>query len=305
MELISDIINELIDTDKSISSPLLKTKVLAHRIQNQELYDWASNELSGYNPEKNLPSYRERKGKVVGTFINGNMQYTNQPLLTGGLEEELGVKFDSFNFNQSITSLEKLIAESEEGRLESGYSAEIISLISNYIQKMGNPYFQVINAKTVISTSAVTDIVSIIRNNLLDFMLKIDAEFGSLTEIEGLKSKNKEVSEIMQHTIINANGDGNVINTGDNANIQSKIVVTKGDKESLSNYLESIGIEIEDALELVEIVEQENIDTDGNFGTKTKEWVSRMISKSLDGTWHVGINAAGALLADAINAFYT
>ncbi|NLP59293.1 hypothetical protein, partial [Lutibacter sp. B1] len=36
MKLINDIINELVDTDKSINSPLLKTKVLASRLQNKE-----------------------------------------------------------------------------------------------------------------------------------------------------------------------------------------------------------------------------------------------------------------------------
>ena len=47
MELISQIINDLIDEEKSLNSALLKTKVLASRIQNQNLLDWINNELSG------------------------------------------------------------------------------------------------------------------------------------------------------------------------------------------------------------------------------------------------------------------
>jgi hypothetical protein len=37
MKLINVIINELIDTDKSISAPLLNTKVLASTFQNEGL----------------------------------------------------------------------------------------------------------------------------------------------------------------------------------------------------------------------------------------------------------------------------
>ncbi|MBK7490043.1 MAG: hypothetical protein IPI74_09620 [Bacteroidales bacterium] len=61
MKLINDIINELIDTEKSIVSPLLKTKVLASRLGNDVLLTWVSNELKGYENKDELPDYRKFK----------------------------------------------------------------------------------------------------------------------------------------------------------------------------------------------------------------------------------------------------
>ena len=66
MKLIHEIINELIDTDKSISSPLLKTKVLASRLQNDVLLNWVSYELKGYHTGGDLPDYRKYSGNITG-----------------------------------------------------------------------------------------------------------------------------------------------------------------------------------------------------------------------------------------------
>ena len=46
MELVSQIINDLVDDQKSLNSALLKTKVLASRIQNVELLYWVNNSES-------------------------------------------------------------------------------------------------------------------------------------------------------------------------------------------------------------------------------------------------------------------
>ena len=55
MNLVSQIINELIEPkDNSLNSALLKTKVLASRIQNTELLSWTNAELTGYNSIEEL-----------------------------------------------------------------------------------------------------------------------------------------------------------------------------------------------------------------------------------------------------------
>lgn len=55
MDLVSRIINELVDDKSSLNGALLKTKVLASRIGNQELIAWTNSELSGYDDESELP----------------------------------------------------------------------------------------------------------------------------------------------------------------------------------------------------------------------------------------------------------
>ena len=58
MNALRQIIEELSYDNKSLAGPLLKTKVLASRIKNQVVFNWASRELIGYRDEKELPAYR-------------------------------------------------------------------------------------------------------------------------------------------------------------------------------------------------------------------------------------------------------
>lgn len=307
MKLISDIINELVDTEKTIGSPLLKTKVLAHRVGSYELLEWVNKELEGYHDDDELPKYRQGLGSIIGTFTNGNRQYTNQPLPIGKLDSSTLNNLEIFKFQQGITSLESLVDSrkyADSDRIYTSLHPEVIYLINEYIRDLGNPYFQLVNAKSVISINVAVNVISVIRTKLLDFMLKIDDDFGSLTEIEELKDKVKEIDKIMQHTIITASGDGNIINTGESSKISATIKIKKGDKEALSSHLKGIGLESEDVDELLTIVENESLDDSGNFGEKTNEWIIRMLAKSLDGSWGVGVNAAGTLLADSIKAYF-
>jgi len=305
MKLINDIINELIDTDKSISSPLLKTKVLASRLQNDVLLNWVSNELKGYDSTNNLPDYRKHKGNITGTYINGNMQYNDQPVPTIGLKRELEEVLRSMDFNQSIASLEILKGEIKSGTLEHTFPAELTGLIQQNWRKMGNPYLQLVNCKKSISVNAVVEILSYVRNNLLDFMLKIDSEFGNITEIDELKTKKEEIATIMNQTIINNSGDGNVVNTGDKAKISATISINKGSKEELVKHLQDIGLSKVDTDELVKLIDTEEPNFENKtFGQKVNSWTQKMLGKALDGSWNIGIGAAGNLIAEALKAYY-
>lgn len=147
------------------------------------------------------------------------------------------------------------------------------------------------------------DVLSKVRNSLLDFMLKIDSEFGNISEIEELKTKKNEISTIMSQTIINNSGDGNILNTGDAAKIDATITITKGNKDELSSHLRETGAEEVDIEELMRVIDQEEPKTD-TFSPQVNSWIQKMIGKALEGTWKVGIGAAGGLLASAIKMYY-
>ncbi|MEN2402382.1 hypothetical protein GKZ90_0021510 [Flavobacterium sp. MC2016-06] len=305
MKLINDIVNELIDTEKSINSPLLKTKVLASRLQNETLLRWVSNELKGYNHSDELPDYRKFKGNIVGTYIVGNQQYNNQPVPIIGIDDEFRKSLTNMNFYDSVSSLENLKREDGRGKLEHVFPAEITGLIEENWINMGNPYLQLVNCKRWVAGNAVAGILASIRNNLLDFMLKIDSEFGNITEIEELKTKKKAIATIMNQTIINNTGDGNILNTGGKANISANISIAKGNKEELSRRLQEGGMNEDDVAELVEIIDDEEPNfVNKTFGQKVNTWTKKMLGKALDGSWNIGIGAAGSLIADAVKAYY-
>lgn len=305
MKLVSDIINELVDSEKSINSPLLKTKVLASRLQNVQLLEWVSNELKGYESDNDVPHYRIYMGNIIGTYLNGTMQYNNQPVPTIGIDKDFDNSLRSIKFSQSISSLENFIKLDESGILEYTFPAEITALIEKNWRKMGNPYLQLINCRRTVSIHSMNEILSVVRNNLLDFMLKIDNEFGNLTEIEELKTKHKEIANIMNHTIINASGDGNIVNTGANAKVNSSTNITKNNKEELQKHLVDNGVSKEETEELFKIIDSEQPNNDTKtFGEKVNNWTSKMLGKVLDGSWNIGIGTAGTVLTEAIKKYY-
>jgi hypothetical protein len=305
MKLIEKIINELLDIDKSIISPLLKTKVLASKLQNKILLDWVSNELTGYDTSGELPDYRKYSGNITGTYINGNTQYQDQPVPIAGLKTEIEEKLRSMDFYQSISSLETLKGENKSGILEHTFPAELTGLIEQNWRKKGNPYLQLVNCKKAISCNAVVEILAFVRNTLLDFMLKIDSEFGNITEIEEFSTKKEEIAKIMNNTIINNTGNNNIVNTGEKANITSTINISKGSKKELAQHLQDNGLTHDDVTQLIEIIDSEEPNFENNtFGQKVNSWTHKMLGKALDGSWNVGIGAAGNLIAEAIKTYY-
>lgn len=304
MELISQIINDLVDEEKSLNSALLKTKVLASRIQNQELLSWVNSELSGYKSSDKLPEYRrEIQNELKGSFLNGNMKYTNTQIPTVGLDKAFEKKLRTTDFTESISSLENLVSKEKSSTLSGSIRAELSSIIEDNWQNMGNPYLQLISVYKSISKNSVIEIITNVRNKLLDFILELDGKYGDLTEIKDLKMKKEEVSSIVHNTIIT--GDGNVLNTGKNSKIVNSPNINKTSKEDLINHLKDIGLNEEDTSEIAEIIDSETPDFQNEkFGFKVNTWIAKMINKTIDGSWNVGIGAAGTLLAEAIKKYY-
>ena len=202
MILISQIINDLIDEDKSLSSALLKAKVLASRIQNQELLDWVNNELSGYKNEENLPSYRRKiKNELKGDFVNANMNYTNAKISTDGLEKSFEKSLKRTDFTESIISLERLINSEEASIKSESIKADFVTLIEENWRKMGNPLLKIKFVNKSISKISVIQVVTNVRNKLLDVMLELDGKYSDFTELKDLKIKSEEISSIVNNTI--------------------------------------------------------------------------------------------------------
>jgi hypothetical protein len=308
MKLISDIINNLIDSDKTVYVTLLKTKVLATKIENDALLNWVNYELNGYPTDDLLPEYRRNViGNIIGVYFVGSTKYTNQPIPTSGFKERFGIDLINTTFRQSISALEQLTSGHDSSVLEIPFSAETCGLLEENWKMLDvqNPYsLNIINSKKHVSTVSIKDITFKVRNRLLEFMLEIDKQYGNLTEIKDLTNKNKEITQIMAKTIINTTGDGYLINTGNDNDIKATINIDKSNKEHLEIFLREKGVPQEEIKELTQIIDSDDHNLPAKcFGTKTRSWIQKMMGKSLDGTWNIAIGAAGELLASAIGHY--
>lgn len=113
---------------------------------------------------------------------------------------------------------------------------------------------------------------------------------------------NKFIINIMS-TIIHNSGDGNVINTGNNSQINANNTIQKGDLSAFQKRLEEIGVEPEEIKEISEIIKTEQ-PNGNNLGEKASGWVGKMISKALSGMSKISASAGGNLLATAIKNYF-
>lgn len=300
MKLISDIINELMDYGAPISGALIKTKVLASRIGHTELSDWVKDELNGYEEGSAVPDYRHTTGIPTGNYLNGNMQYRKATIPIGHLNDEERYILTNVIVRESVSAVEDLV---KKNGLKISVDSKSATYLAHTIRELGNPYFQIVSIYLDIPASFLPNILSGVRTKLLDFMLAVENQFGTETEIEDLKSKKATITNIM-NTTINNTGDGVVIASGDNNKVTANINVSKGSKTELENYLSENAIEDSDIQDLLRIIDEEPATAIDKYSTKVKAWIIMMLNKAANGTWEVGIGAAGALLGDAIARYY-
>lgn len=155
---------------------------------------------------------------------------------------------------------------------------------------------ELIDGKCMIVSFEEPDAERFYNSEMFNYLLD-----NKKTEIDS----NKQNVIVMEQTIITTSGDGNVVNTGNNSKVSVTINISKGNKDELVKSLEENGISEEDRIELVEIVDSEkpNIE-DKTFGKKVNEWTKKMLGKSLDGTWKVGLATAAGLLTEILKKYY-
>ncbi len=308
MTIIEQIIGELSDTTLSLTNPLLKTKILAARIGNQDISRWVNDELTGYKGD-NLPEYRIGRANVTCTIQQGyNIQH-NVPFPFMTLPHEMSDEMTKMRFNDSVHTLEKQEKENPNGTLYKELGADMCAFITRKVIENGQ-HFAVTKMTVVSHVSQITQVLSEIRSKLLDFMLQIEKEFPNLDNI--IKNKlfmeekvNERVEKIYNQTIINASGQGNTITTGNENVVTSIVNVTQGNLSELRKALEINNVPQEDIEEVVSIVQEEQPDVNsGKFGKRVNNWIEKMLAKTLEGTWLIGTGAAGALLVELLKRYY-
>ena len=308
MKILTDLANLLTENEKSITTSLLKIKVLASRLKNDNLYKWINKELSGYQTKGELPEYRISGCILMGDFQNGRLLARKQTLATLDLPEFVKEFVSNVEFYQSISVLESYLKTKGSKSLKYPVPNEMLGVLSANYHKMGNHDLTIINAHKEVGIGAVEQILAEVRNFALDMILKLEDEFGYQIDLEELIQNKQQVNNIIQNVMRQTNitntGDGNVVNTGNNSTLNIDITVKKNNFDSvreqlLKNNLEEIDI---DSLKKV-ISEKPDFDKEV-FGPKVNNWIQKMTGKALAGTWNIGIGASSGILVEIIKQYY-
>ena len=304
MSLLREITDAAVDTSVEISTLLRKCKVLAARLGNKDFDSWVEHELNGYSSPEQVPSYRilksvESRGNFVGMFQSST---SNIPIPPSIIPEEYR-DFLTKSYSMDPISYYSHLLENAD---KTGTFAE--NWPADYLLMFGNKIYQRMNcigAWKVIPAGHVASLIDTVRNRVLSFTLKIEAEAPDAGETEPNVQPiaNERVTQIFNTYI---QGDVTNLATGIQPIIEStQVTIVKSDLSSLKNYLSSIGLKEQDIAELTEAIDaDEDSRNQNDLGSRVKSWLSKMVSKAGTSAWNVTTTVATQLLIKALSQYY-
>ncbi|MCJ7932506.1 MAG: hypothetical protein MUW56_02430 [Chryseobacterium sp.] len=310
--ILQEVINDLVDSKTSLISPLMKLNYFGRLIKNQELIDFTSKEIKGYSSRDDFPEYRMASQRLIAN-VRGFMIEQDMEVPISMLEEPFDIGLQKMYVFDGIETIEKMAKEMLEDRSKNEIyrpiPMEMLPPIQTVIEKIvrTNSKIYIQHAKTVSNSHIFLEIQSHIRTKLLELVMEIGEKFGYNILIESFKLNSLENNQIINNimnTTINNSGDGNILNTGDNNNISNSSKIIKNDVESLKTELRKYDIEEQDIIEIAEIVQEENLDENNNLGEKSRNWILKILDKSMQGIGKISTAVSANLLATAIKGYY-
>ena len=282
------------DSSNDISDLLRKALLIATKLKLDEFRVWVMKELNGYQPGEELPSYR---------YVTGDLRAQNpyHGLIPFILEDpELTTAVRRIRVAESVESLSNLIQSSgKHGEITYPFNPEqeaVLMRMQNSIAPL--------RPLRVVGRNQISAIIEQIRTRLLEWALSLE-QAGILGEDMSFTEKEKKKAK--RNSEINIQHFQGVLGDVTNSSIEQtmSMTITAGSFDSLSEYLKAHKVTDEDLKELENAVRLDIEPTSrSKLGRKVSEWIGKMIQKAANGSWNIGVGAAGNLLASAISKFY-
>jgi hypothetical protein len=265
--------------------------VLASRLQNDELREWATQELRGYSAGADRPPYRKRFfTNVLGNFNGGfGAVMKNAGIPQFSVPEPLRDGLFHAEVREGVAQIEHLLA-AEQHTLQIPWPADVVGLLQQ------RPIYEgmvLMEAWQVIPATAYSSVLSGIRDRVLQFALDIERENPEAGEA---RPDQMPIAESRVTQIFNQNfyGDHAAVATGGRDVIQQ--VTTSVDIDSLVATLRELGIHEDEQETLVEAVREDKRNGSSSPGPKTRAWLARMQNGSIQLGSGVAITTATDLV---------
>ncbi|MCB9774859.1 MAG: hypothetical protein H6750_11115 [Nitrospiraceae bacterium] len=301
MSLLEDIQTAAVDERSDLGTILRKCKLLAARLGSQPLESWLIYESNGYPPEVQVPDYRvwclNLKGHFFGSFGSA---VQNAPIPLMCLPENIRNNYKNYECRQSIASLEAMLKKDDGGGTFQLGTGDLAVILGTKVYEGQN----CVQAWAEVGPGTIIELLNVVRNRILDFTLAIwksERQAGELNQNPEHQIAPAKIEQIFNTTIYG--GSANLVGTATESSIVYNIV--NNDFSSLERALLDKGVLTEDIIELKAAVNSDPQPVSKNaFGTKVSQWIAKMVQKAADGSWDVGVGAAGGLLAQAIAKYY-
>ena len=278
------------DSTHDIGDVLRKALLVARKLQLDESVSWIKCELEGYAKDDAIPQYRVLRGDLRAMNpYNGLI-----PCFTDNAEKANRLK--TRPIREPISSISQTLSEESQIAVYSFDSVTEQSLMDC----MPVPLKPVV----VIGKNQFAGIIGAVRTRVLEWALRLESE-GVVGEGLSFSEQERVIANSHQINIENFQGVLGDVTHGGKVKQQNTMHIAKGDWSELARALAEIGVARPDvdALEIA-ISKDPTPAGNGRFGPLVSKWVGRMLTKAADGTWDIGIGAAGGLLAAAIGTYY-
>ncbi len=300
MTLLEDIQQAAVDAKSDLGTLLRKCKLLAARLGSRPLEDWVIWESNGYPDSIEVPDYRvwplEVKGHFAGPFGSG---IRNAPIPLVCLPESARKHYERYECRESIAAIEATLAKATSGTLQVN-CGDLALILGGKVYQHQN----CVQAWAEFGIGHLVELVNAVRNRILDFVLAVWKEAPGAGESGSTDAKRLEATRVTQ--IFNTTvygGAASLIGTSEGSTIAFNIGMK--DFSALERVLRASGMLDEDMAELRGALDSEPVpQSRESFGPRLSAWIAKMMGKAAEGTWKIGLGAAGTLLAQAIAKYY-
>lgn len=279
--------------ESDISDLVRFSLYLSEKFNESEMVDFLTNELNGY-PEFPFPPFyrvisgvwkiRRNMGAPITVEFPHNLEHLNSKIICDG-----------------VSNIFSCIERSGEYIFLRQDKKAIDQELRRCIKKQ-NPSLANNPIYLAVHKSEFSNILEQVRNKILDWIFELENK-----SIFGDEIESKE-SVIMQNNFIqngNGNNQANVIESPNSTVNQTLKNMFKGDFNYLASNLRSHGVEDADIQVLQTIIDVTPLpQSPSEYSPDLKGWMSKMIGKSIDGTWQVAVGAAGSLLATGLQQYF-
>lgn len=300
--MLQEIQQDAVDDQVSLGMTLRKMRVLAARLDIEELEHWVRNESDGYPNGIELPPYRSWNIEIEGDFRGPRGSgYQKVPIPYSCIPENVRVGVTTYSCCQSVSSIESLLREGEA----SGNSVLRAQLPSDLILLLGE---NVISGMTCVQVWGVLpalhlhEVLNAVRNRVLELVTQLSKTYPNMGASSGPPPIiERERALQIFNTIVYG---GNIGQIG-HANESPISIVVAGDFATLSHELARHGLHQSDIDELdIAIKDEPNLGDDKRFGPRIAQWIGKMTAKAASGAWDIAVPTASTLLIRILLDYY-
>jgi hypothetical protein len=287
--MIKKIIELLSNEEISLDASMSLFKDFASALGNSSLYNWANNEINGYQLADEMPTYRTINAVSMATLQVGYIKHENQPLPVALLGSDIAQILNNYKIVDGIKAVEEIAFSNVGDYISKSFDQSFCNMLTQRAYENG-VNFNIVDAKLLIKISDFKQLLNEIRLRSLEFAMKIVAKDPALLEMSIIEIDKVIANETIAQVTLEMEGEALYRQKIRRAKINTEI-----DIETLRLELNKYNINIADVNKFDNVPETDVLILNQHVETRTKFWLSKILDKVIFGPWDVTVPALGGI----------